>query len=180
MAMVTNYEGLSHGVYILMVAIFKPIKPANLRVGRIRLELLNGLRKVGRGMVKDYKKTVAKWKGEKPTFKFKISLKSGGPRVTVEAGGSEFGQQKWKWVSEGTDVRFATMTPDFSPKTMPGVIGSSAGSGGLLFVNTSRPKPGIEAREFNKQIQEKWTPEFFAIMNDAMARGAKLSGHSLS
>lgn len=163
-----------------MVAIFKPIHPPKLKVGRIRLEALNGLRKAGRGMQKDFEATTQTWRNEKPTFSFNISLAGGATgTLTIQVGGNQKGQDKWFWLDEGTAVRYATMTPDFSPKTRAGFIGSGSGSGGVQFVNRQYPKPGIEARGWSEAIAEKWTPLFEDIMQEALDKGAALSGHSI-
>ena len=60
------------------------------------------------------------------------------------------------FLDEGTSVRYATMTPDFEPKTRPFYLGSYRGKGGLAFVNMTRPRPGIKARKFTVTIAKKW------------------------
>jgi len=40
------------------------------------------------------------------------------------------------------------MTHDFRAKTMPGILGSNPGMGGLLYVSTQNPHPGIEGRHW--------------------------------
>lgn len=69
----------------------------------------------------------------------------------------------YKFVSGGTRVRYATMTPGFTPKTRTGHIGSGPGSGGVLYVNRRRPRPGIRAREFPKAINAKWSKRWKSL-----------------
>lgn len=59
------------------------------------------------------------------------------------------------FLNVGTRVRYATMTPDFSPKTSPRVLRSGSGSGGLAYVNVNKPNPGIEKREFDKSVADE-------------------------
>lgn len=61
----------------------------------------------------------------------------------------------FKFVNFGTKVRFATMTGDFIAKSKPGSMAAANGSGGVAFVNKNHPKPGIQARHFEKTIAEK-------------------------
>lgn len=61
----------------------------------------------------------------------------------------------YRFVSRGTRVRYAVMTPGFRPKTRVGYLGSNKGAGGLAFVGKV-PLPGIQAREFEQVIEKKW------------------------
>lgn len=159
-----------------MTVKWKAITPSTLKVDRIRLELLNGLRTFGRQAVRDAKKITDPWDNEKPSWKFKVSLSGGSPSVLIDPG-SGLGADKWVWLDEGTDVRYATMTPNFQPKTRRGVVSSGNGQGGVLFVNTSQPRPGIEPREFSKTLLKAWGPIYEDIMQSALDKGAALSGH---
>lgn len=58
----------------------------------------------------------------------------------------------WHWLDEGTDVRYAIMTPDFVAKTVPGSLDSRSGSGEVIIVDTAHPQPGIKARGWSKEI----------------------------
>ena len=59
------------------------------------------------------------------------------------------------FLNGGTSVRYATMTPDFVPKTSPNVLRSGPGAGGLAFVSKNVPNPGIEAREFDQSVADE-------------------------
>lgn len=62
----------------------------------------------------------------------------------------------FRFVNDGTAIRYATMTPDFIPKTHPGTLMSRAGRGGLAYVNKKVPRPGIEARNFIDVAFKRW------------------------
>lgn len=85
----------------------------------------------------------------------------------------------YPFVTRGTSVRFATMTPDFSPKSTPRVIGSKGGRGGVAYIDKRRPRPGIQAREFEPEIAEREQPKFIRRGQAALDRAAKRSGHSI-
>ena len=71
------------------------------------------------------------------------------------------------------------MTPDFVAKTKPRVIGSGQGRGGLAYVDTRRPRPGIEAREYEPEIAKRLKPRFEKYGQEAMERVARKSGHQI-
>jgi hypothetical protein len=154
-----------------MAIVFKAIKPDRFKDIVIYEEILNAMDDTGDDIKKDFEKTTATWQ-HKPDFEIISEIGPKGPEVLVDTNDKIYG-----FVSEGTAVRYATMTEDFQAKTMPNVIGSRAGQGGLLYVNKNRPRPGIEARNFDKIIQKKWQPRFKRRMEAALKRGIKKSGH---
>src|SRR5450759_2671498 len=87
----------------------------------------------------DYLRTVETWKN---VPKFERVVEISGDTVTVMVGTDDL---IYKFVDLGTRVRYATMSPDFKAKTRPGILGSRAGSGEMLFVDKKHPKPGIQA-----------------------------------
>lgn len=74
----------------------------------------------------------------------------------------------FKFVDEGTAIRYAHFGPDFRPKTHPRAIGSGGGAGKMLFLSLTDPMPGIEAREFSDTIEEKWDTELPEILQRAI------------
>lgn len=60
----------------------------------------------------------------------------------------------FRFVNDGTSVRYWVMTKDFQPKTTPRVIGSRAGQGGKAYF-WSKGAPGIEPREFVDEIMDR-------------------------
>lgn len=105
-----------------------------------------------------FEKTVETW-DDKPEFTVK-TLKNA---VSVSTS-----SKIYSYIDKGTSVRYATMTPDFSPKTRVRVIASARGRGGVVRVDKRHPKPGIEAREFSVIIQERMQKKFPSRMQQAM------------
>lgn len=168
--------------------VFKSIKPGKrFKSAVFRANTRAAAEQVAPEIEKDFAKTTRTWK-EKP--KFTREVKAGaaaGGRLAKQVTGSATGvsvevstdSDVYRFVDEGTKVRYATMTPNFIAKTQPNVIGSRRGRGGLLFVNKKRPRPGIKARNFSKLIQKKWQPRFRKEVQRALDKGAKESGHGV-
>lgn len=98
-------------------------------------------------------RTTATWNNH--NLKAKAETKGrGGDYVTTLKLSPEKAAEIWHYLDEGTDVRYALMTPDFSPKTRPGALDSVAGTGGVIIVDLEHPRPGIEARGWSKLIAE--------------------------
>jgi len=76
----------------------------------------------------------------------------GGDYVTTLKLSPEKAAEIWHYLDEGTDVRYALMTPDFSPKTRPGALDAVAGTGGVIIVDLEHPRDGIKARGWSKLI----------------------------
>lgn len=158
-----------------MVTRIKPIIPSKMQIGRIRLELLNALRKEGREMAKDFQQTTSTWNGAKPDFKPNISLAGGDASVIVEPTGSKKGINKWNWLDQGTRVRRALMSPNWKSKTKPGRLRSGGGAGHVVFISKKLRRPGIKARGWSKTIGRQNTRRFQKRMGLAVTRGAKLA-----
>jgi len=155
-----------------MTVVWKLIKPSRLNVAAIWYEIQSEIEKVGKDITKDFEKTTQTW-NTKPEFK--TLTDDNPPSVLVGTDDKIYG-----YVSGGTRVRYATMTNPFQAKTQPGVIGSRAGVGGVLFISKKHPRPGIKAREFEATIEKKWKSPFKKRMELALARGIKKSGHSIT
>ena len=144
---------------------------------------LSGLHDMSRQIVKDYEKTTATWKGDKPGFQSLVSLQQPGPTLVVDAsGGSEKGVKKWNWLDKGTSVRYAILSPDWISKTTPRFIGSGFGRGRVVFMlkkGSKFARPGIKAREWTEEITKVWTPKFKRRMELAMRDAAKKSGNKM-
>jgi hypothetical protein len=163
------------------VAIFlKAIKPAKLQVGRIRLELLNELRKEGTASKKELRKTVVTWKGAKPTFEDEISLAGNDATLVVHPAGSEEGISKWHFLEAGTRVRWALMSGNWKSKTKPGSFKSGGGRGRMVFAGRKafkrrgmKPRPGIKARGWTTKLMKERKTKFASNMEKACRRGAE-------
>lgn len=128
-----------------------PILPrgAVFDAGKLQAQIDAGLDKAAEGLTVDFKKTVSTW-NDKPTFK---TYKLKEARVVSSLNKIYF------FVSEGTRIRYATMTPNFQAKTAPGRLQSGAGRGGVLYINKKRPRPGIKGRKFAEQLIKIWRKE---------------------
>ena len=155
-----------------MTLVFKVIKPSRLKIAEVWYAIQAELEKVGKDIVKDFEKTTSTWT-DKPEFE--MLTDDNPPSVLVATDDKIYG-----YVSGGTRVRYATMTNPFQAKTQPGVIGSRAGVGGMLFISKKHPRPGIKARKFEQTIQKKWKSNFKKRMEKAMSAGLKKSGHYIS
>lgn len=115
----------------------------------------------------DFQSTVRTW-NNKPTFKLV-------KKYTLDTYSAEVGttDRIYKFINDGTSVRYATMTADFSPKTSPGQLAAVAGSGGLAYVNVFRPHEGIKPRAFDTQVLEKNRRGFSIRFGQALSRWAK-------
>ena len=74
------------------------------------------------------------------------------------------------YVSGGTRVRRALMSPDFSPKTRPGVLDSRPGRGGVVVVSRKLALPGIQARRFPELVEEKHKKPYQRDVERAISR----------
>jgi hypothetical protein len=132
-----------------------------------QFEIRGEAQKIADEVMKDFQKTVRTW-NEKPRFFKRIEVTRRGVNIVV---GTD--NQIYKYVNNGTRVRYAVMSRNFRAKTRPGVIGSSAGRGGLVIINRNRPRPGIEARRFDQKIYEKWKPAYKRRIGNAVRRGQR-------
>lgn len=163
-----------------MVFKYKVIKPKRLKDKNMRLELLNGIRKVARGVTKDFEETVKTWE-RKPKFEQIISLKGAGPQFLVGTDDEVYG-----YVNSGTRAhnifpkraKALRFLGTYRAKTSPGVIGSGAGgsSGDEVFSQGVR-HPGTKARKFDEMISKKWDRAWRNQMIEAMRQAAKKSGN---
>ncbi|MCC7208314.1 MAG: hypothetical protein IT323_13485 [Anaerolineae bacterium] len=114
----------------------------------------------------DFGVTVQTWK-EKPKFNIKREKYA---RVISTS------SKIYRFVTRGTKVRRALMSPDFRPKTRNRWIGSNKGRGGVVFISKRLKLPGIKAREFEETIQAKWQkqmPKTFQRAIDAEVSRAR-------
>lgn len=119
------------------------------------------MKKAGEPAKRDFEKTTGTWEN-KPEFNITVKELQGNEIelfVGVESNWRK-GQQAnandiYMFVTRGTSVRHALMSPDFQPKTKPRVIGSSGGRGGVIRVSKAIELPGIEPREWEETITKK-------------------------
>ena len=165
-----------------MVVKMRAIIPAKLKLGPVRLEALNAMRKMGTPIRRDFARTTETWK-HKPKFEQSVSLKPPGPTLTVWTENEIYG-----YVNDGTRGRFieAKNVPylvfkgTFIPKTLPGALSSVPGGSFPPWVSKKKIwNPGIKPRKFDETIKKKWQPIFVTRMTAAIKQAVKASGHAI-
>ena len=158
----------------------KGIKPKKMNIAGVRLALLNALRAEGRISAKEFQKLVEGWKGDKPSFESIISLQGGNAAVLTGPTGNQKGIDKFRWLNDGTSVRWAVMSPDWKSKTKPGVLRSGGGRGRVIIAGRRamsrrniRPRPGIRARNWTATLQKRRKTRFTQRMIRAVREGAQ-------
>jgi hypothetical protein len=125
----------------------------------LKKEVARVNQKMGKRMKRSFEKTTKTFEETEVTFHQKTSTAD--QTVTVYTENEIYG-----YLDEGTPIRYAVMSEDFSPKTRPGELDSRPGSGRMVRIDLSNPREGIEAREFSKQVEEKHSPEYIAEIDD--------------
>jgi len=165
-----------------MVVKMRAIIPAKLKLGPVRLEALNAMRKMGTPIRRDFARTTETWK-HKPKFEQSVSLKPPGPTLTVWTDNEIYG-----YVNDGTrphvirrkNAPMLAFKTSFYPKTFPGVIGSVAGGSFPPWAFAKEVHhPGTEPRRFAETLKTKWQPIFFTRMTAAIKQATKASGHAI-
>jgi hypothetical protein len=167
--------------------VVKQIKPARLKEDDMRLALLNGMRKFGTIVKKEYEKTVTTW-NQKPKFDSIVSLAGGDLTLVTGVSGGGAGADHWRYVNEGTRPHVILPKGDYplafqsgyNAKTTPGLISSKAGgSYGDVVYARGVMHPGTEARNFDEVIGKEMEPRFKRAMEQTMRDVAKASGHGM-
>lgn len=85
----------------------------------------------------------------------------------------------YMFVTRGTSERHALMSPDFSPKTKKGFIGSTSGRGGVVRVSKNLKLPGIDSRDFEEVITKKNKSYINKSFQKILYEAAKVSNWTL-
>lgn len=146
--------------------------PGRVNFAAATAELEKGLKKfVEKEVTPSFNETIKTWR-RKPKFLYEHN------KTQREISSRVYTLSDiYKFVSGGTSVRYATMTSDFVAKTIPNWIGSRMGRGGVAFINVLYPRPGIKAREFDKEIAKYWQARIANSMRQSINRAAQASGH---
>jgi hypothetical protein len=134
-------------------------------------------KKTSRDLKRDFRKTVRTW-NEKPRFRDVFFKQPNQYILKVFPDGSN--ADKYAWVDLGTRPHLILpkspntrlkFPGDFTPKTTPGRIGSSRGgkSGQVIYPRVVR-HPGIEPRNFSKNIAKHNEKAFQRDIQDAVSR----------
>lgn len=171
------------------VLFFKAIKPKKMKDKEIMRHVRNAVLRVGRGIQRDYEKTVKTW-DEKPSFIMTRDLSH--QPISFFVGTDNL---TYKFVDEGTGTgreegggdsypifpvtaKALAYQQDFTPKTTPmSLTSTSGGKSGAMLIRNYVEHPGIEARKFTTTIREKWRPRFKKAMEEAIKSGVLATGH---
>jgi hypothetical protein len=169
---------------------FRALIPKPLAVKNMIAPIRDACIKDAKDMGKDLEKVTKTWKDDKPRIQTEAKLvptnvePSTGFHSSFTASAwaredNSKGYWKFFWLNYGTKVRYAVMSNPFVAKTTPGLLGSRAGKGGMLFVNKKHPMPGIKARKFTLALRRKWEKPFHDHIAKAVKEAAKASGHGM-
>lgn len=161
---------------------FKAVKPAKLKDADIRRQIRNAVFRVGRGVKRDFERSVATW-SDKPKFELLTSVRQDSePGFFVGTDHPTF-----SLVNEGSpehpiypvNATKLVFQQDYTPKTESGVIGSRVGgkSGEIIIVDQVH-HPGFEGRHFDRAIAAAWEKRWKRAIEEAIRSGLRSSGHS--
>lgn len=154
----------------------KGIKPQKMKLDNVRKELLKAAEAEGKEVQKLYGQAVATWQGDKPDFETLIDVTGRDVQVLTGPNGSQEALKKFKFLDEGTRIRWALMSRDWKSKTKPGSLRSGRGRGRVVVAgkrHMRRPRPGIKARKWTETIAKRRRRPFTQRMIAAKNRGLK-------
>ena len=115
----------------------------------------------------------------KPVFDKEVQTIGGWGSMIKVVGTVSTEDDVYRYLNDGTSVRYATMTPNFKAKTKPGRISAGAGAGRVSYVLRSRPRPGIKARKFDEQIAKARQKDLESFFAKAVTQAITASGHKI-
>lgn len=146
--------------------------------------LMDGMKQAGSPSLKSFFKITGTW-DHQPKFTITVTKKSNVIEMFVgvvsnwSKGKDATAEDIFMFNTRGTSKRYGVMSPNFSPKTRKGLVGSMSGSGGLLFVNPNKTMPGIKGREHEQTVAKKQTPQIKKDMQAVMVTAAKKANWTL-
>jgi hypothetical protein len=120
----------------------------------------------------DYQSTTETWR-QRPTFLKKVVVNPDESTATVTTKDNVY-----RFLHDGTSVRYAVMPKRFEPKTTVNRLGSSAGRGRRTHLDFLNPKPGITGRNWTKRIIQLREKLFEARLRAAMSKAVQESNHA--
>ena len=162
---------------------FKPKLPKALNQAAMFAAMVKYMDLLVKEIEYDFKQTVKTWE-EKPDFDVRKSIGFVKIKVSVTTD-----DEVYLWVSRGTKPHLITpLDPDgvlvyqeeYHPKTHIGLIeATDGGEEGELVFSKYALHPGIEARNFDVTIREKWENIFALYLESMFREVAGRSGHAL-
>ena len=177
----------------------KAIKPARFKREAFAKAIADAANKAAKDIEADFKATTKTW-SRQPTFIKEVDTKTSPVQILVgtddeiyrylDEGTGLYGPKHRKYPifagiytgkSKAKALRFQWGGPgSYRAKTTPNVIGSgSGGPSGPMVAFPYVMHPGIKPRNFDITIRKKWEPKFKRLMEDAMRKGARASGHAI-
>lgn len=164
---------------------FKAIKQKReFDAKKVKQAIISEMNKVGKEMAKDLREPTQSWSGVKPIIGYEIES-AFQPTLVVKVKSGGLGAKKFGWLNDGTKPHLIVGNPlafqaNSRPKTMPGTLRpSSGGSSGAMVFTTVVHHPGIEPRNFEKALVNKWRKPFNQRMREAYLRGLAATGHGM-
>jgi len=140
------------------------------QIEQVRKEWRKAMDAEAQAIKKEYLKTTKTWKHQ---VSFVTKVRPTATGITAEVHSSGANSRIYWFVHESISVMRGVLSSDWSPKTQPGVLGSGAGSGRLLYASKNISKPPYEAREFTDTIIEVRQKPFEERMRKATRVGAR-------
>ena len=155
------------------------VGPMQLTYPEVRGHLLAVLQNYSVKIKKDFEATTATWKDHNPVFT--KTIKFAGGNITLQVTTKD---EVWTYLNEGTDRRWALMSHDFMPKTVPRQLTSYAGAGTVLYRGPAEMKaagigwaqPGIEARMWTKTVIDLYHGAIVRDLRAAVLKGIAGAG----
>ena len=170
---------------MIVARAIKPSRPFQSSI--FRDEMTKAANTIRKDALADFKKTTANWK-HKVTFASKVWVGGISKGIEVHVATDD---PIYKYIDEGTKVRYAAMSADWKSKTEPDVVGTFPGRGKPVFVPSKRrskhptgrkmkPLPGIKARSFSKHIAKTTQKELSRETKNALARFTRRTGYEIN
>lgn len=156
---------------------FKAVKPQALKTAQVRARILNALKSEGKYAESLLNETIATWQHEKPTMTSMISYAGGNVAMIAGPTGNDVGVSKWRWLDQGTRVRYASLSRDWVSKTARGQLRSGHGAGYVIARGfKAGAHRGIEARGWSDLITKRMRKTFHRKIQQAITEGLRARG----
>lgn len=161
-----------------------PIKPGTLRRQQMLLEIRAELLQIAREIHRDFLRTVQTWEN-KPEFRTtaRIGIFNEQMEVMVDTD-----DMVYRFLNNGTPAHWIEAVQaeklrfheDYIPKTYTWLIEALPGGefGDNVYADAVW-HPGVEAREFDQQIKDKWNDELVRRLAQRFGKAVHVSGHAI-
>ena len=148
------------------------IKPAPFNDRAFDEKIIRALNRTADLISRDYERTVATW-DEQPEFKQKFTINADEISVSVFTTDNVY-----RFLHDGTRVRYAVMSKGFRPKTRVNRLTSGAGRGGRTHIDVIHPRPGIQARNWTQRIVKVREKQILRLFTNAIKGAIHESKHA--